>query len=212
MRHRAPRPLLDLIRPRSWPVALRPTAPALAVVAVVGTVCAASGVYDESPGQGGSVRAVDPAESPSWLTSPDSDPTRDPAPTRPSSRGARQKASPTERPAPTRTRRADDERAARAEREAPPAPDLDAPETYASTVVTTPSSWQVQSSSDETATYECSLDGGAWQSCPARSRFSDLEPGQHTLAVRAVDASGNRDPSPAQLTFEARDKGHGPKP
>jgi hypothetical protein len=48
--------------------------------------------------------------------------------------------------------------------------------------------------------FQCQLDGGAWRSC--RSPFRDtVRIGKHTLAVRAVDAAGNVDGSPAHYKF-----------
>lgn len=46
-------------------------------------------------------------------------------------------------------------------------------------------------------TFECSLDGGAFMACPATFTTSALADGMHTLAVRARDAAGNVDATPA---------------
>jgi hypothetical protein len=53
------------------------------------------------------------------------------------------------------------------------------------------------SASDFAATYECSLDGSAYASCPKDFTTSALTEGAHTLAVRAKDVLGNVDPTPA---------------
>jgi uncharacterized protein (TIGR03382 family) len=53
-------------------------------------------------------------------------------------------------------------------------------------------------SSEAGVHYECSLDGEAYAPC---QDAYDVEPGQHTLRVRAVDAVGHRDPSPAVYTW-----------
>lgn len=50
---------------------------------------------------------------------------------------------------------------------------------------------------DETATYTCSLDGGAYSPCSPGTEYSGLTPGWHDFAVRARDAAGNVDASPA---------------
>lgn len=55
----------------------------------------------------------------------------------------------------------------------------------------------------ETATYTCSLDGTAYTPCSSPSSFWGLHPGWHTFAVRATDAAGNVDPSPAEVTWHA---------
>ena len=51
--------------------------------------------------------------------------------------------------------------------------------------------------SEPTAGFECSLDGSAFASCASPVLYSGLSAGGHTFAVRAVDAAGNADPTPA---------------
>ena len=51
------------------------------------------------------------------------------------------------------------------------------------------------------AGYECRLDGGDFAPCSAPFRSSGLPDGAHTLAVRAVDAAGNADTTPATRTW-----------
>lgn len=51
------------------------------------------------------------------------------------------------------------------------------------------------------AGFECRLDDGPFASCTSPLRLSDLAEGSHTLQVRAVDAVGNADPSPATVTW-----------
>jgi large repetitive protein len=63
------------------------------------------------------------------------------------------------------------------------------------------------SSSESPVTYECSLDGGAFVACNDPVTFQGLSEGPHTLAVRAVDAAGNRDSTPATYTWTVQ----GPK-
>ena len=47
--------------------------------------------------------------------------------------------------------------------------------------------------------------------CDSPSVYSDLKPGWHTFAVKAVDAAGNTDPSPAETRWLARN-GHATGP
>jgi len=58
-------------------------------------------------------------------------------------------------------------------------------------------------SANETgATFQCRLDGGAWASCNGSGpTYSGLAQGAHTFEVRATDAGGNVDPTPASRTW-----------
>lgn len=57
-------------------------------------------------------------------------------------------------------------------------------------------------SDDASATFECNLDGGGFAECPATYTTPTLALGTHTLEVRAIDALGNTDPTPAVYTWE----------
>jgi hypothetical protein len=59
------------------------------------------------------------------------------------------------------------------------------------------------SSGDPAAGFECSLDRAAFASCTSPYTPSPLTPGRHTFEVRAVDAAGNADPSPAAVVDPA---------
>ena len=56
-------------------------------------------------------------------------------------------------------------------------------------------------SSSEPATYQCSLDAGAWSSCGSSKTYQGLTAGEHSFQVRAVDPSGNVDATPAWRPF-----------
>lgn len=50
--------------------------------------------------------------------------------------------------------------------------------------------------------YECALDGGVFSACTSPRSLAALTVGVHTFAVRAIDATGNVDPTPAYATWE----------
>jgi RNA polymerase sigma factor (sigma-70 family) len=58
--------------------------------------------------------------------------------------------------------------------------------------------------SEPGASFECLLDGAGWTSCSSPRTYTGLGVGVHTFAVRAVDAVGNRDPTPATWRWERR--------
>ena len=51
------------------------------------------------------------------------------------------------------------------------------------------------------ATFQCMLDNRAWQSCNKTFRFN-VKVGKHRLLVRAVDAAGNVDATPARYKYK----------
>lgn len=57
------------------------------------------------------------------------------------------------------------------------------------------------SSSEAGVTYECNLDGAGFVPCSNPVTFAGLSAGEHTLEVRARDAAGNVDPTPARATW-----------
>jgi hypothetical protein len=56
-------------------------------------------------------------------------------------------------------------------------------------------------SSNEPGTLECQLDGTGWTTCEAPRSYTDLSEGAHTFAVRARDAAGNVDGTPATRSW-----------
>jgi DNA-directed RNA polymerase specialized sigma24 family protein len=56
-------------------------------------------------------------------------------------------------------------------------------------------------SDDSSATFECKLDGQSWSACSSGKTYSSLPQGKHAFRVRAKDASGTRDQSPAERTW-----------
>lgn len=61
-------------------------------------------------------------------------------------------------------------------------------------------------SPDTAATFQCSLDGVGWNGCSSPAALESLPDGGHTMAVRAVDAAGNADPSPATSSFSVNNQ------
>jgi hypothetical protein len=60
------------------------------------------------------------------------------------------------------------------------------------------------SSTEPGSTFECKLDKRPFAKCGSSKMFKHAKPGRHTLKVRAVDPSGNVDPSPAVARFRSR--------
>jgi hypothetical protein len=80
-------------------------------------------------------------------------------------------------------------------------PDTTPPDTLidagpAGTVTSTSAEFRF-SASESGATFTCALDGAAWSACTSPAGYSGLAPGGHSFAVRAADAAGNVDPTPA---------------
>ena len=58
--------------------------------------------------------------------------------------------------------------------------------------------------SDETgSSFECKVGKGKFKKCTSPLKVKDLEKGKTKVQIRAVDAAGNVDETPAKLTIEA---------
>ena len=90
-----------------------------------------------------------------------------------------------------------------------PAPDTAAPET---TITKGPKDKTKRKratfefgSSEAASTFECSLDGGAFGPCSSPNALK-VKRGHHTFSVRARDAAGNVDASPATDDWKVKRK------
>ncbi len=59
-------------------------------------------------------------------------------------------------------------------------------------------------SSEPGTSFECKLDSGSYAPCSSPKTTSHLTDGSHSFDVRATDAEGNTDPTPATRTFTVR--------
>ncbi len=57
------------------------------------------------------------------------------------------------------------------------------------------------SSTESGSSFECRVDSGAWSSCSSPWTTPSLSDGSHSVSVRATDAAGNTDGSPASRSF-----------
>jgi RHS repeat-associated protein len=62
------------------------------------------------------------------------------------------------------------------------------------------------------ASFECSLDSAGFAACSSPQGYDALGAGAHTFQVRARDAAGNVDPTPARRDFEVVPPGANPPP
>ena len=57
------------------------------------------------------------------------------------------------------------------------------------------------SSSEADSTFQCKVDDGSYSTCSSKSIFNVTGDGDHAVQVRAIDAAGNIDPTPASYTW-----------
>jgi len=57
------------------------------------------------------------------------------------------------------------------------------------------------SSSESGSAFQCKLDSGSWVSCISPKSYRGLTGGSHTFSVKAIDAAGNSDASPATRSW-----------
>lgn len=84
----------------------------------------------------------------------------------------------------------------------PPAPDTTAPETTISKRYLAVGTAKFWFGSNEGASFLCRLDKGDFKSCSSPRSYKHLKAGKHTFKVKAVDAAGNVDQSPAIARFQ----------
>ncbi len=66
------------------------------------------------------------------------------------------------------------------------------------------------SSDDPPSSFQCSVDGDAFAACASPQTTVTLSAGAHSFSVRATDAAGNVDPTPASRTFTINDPASSP--
>jgi hypothetical protein len=84
------------------------------------------------------------------------------------------------------------------------APDTTAPETTITTRParrTTKKKLTLAFSSEAGATFQCRVDDKAWRTCTSPFRLK-VKQGRHVVLVRAIDAAGNVDATPAKVRFK----------
>jgi CSLREA domain-containing protein len=57
-------------------------------------------------------------------------------------------------------------------------------------------------SSEAGSSFECKLDRKPFKPCKSPKKYKGLKPGKHVFKVRAIDAAGNVDPTPAKKKFK----------
>jgi Calcineurin-like phosphoesterase/Thrombospondin type 3 repeat len=89
---------------------------------------------------------------------------------------------------------------------APPPPDTAPPDTAitagpAEGITTTQADASFSFVSEDKSTFSCQLDGGGFLPCTSPMTYNSLSYSPHTFEVRATDAAGNTDDTPARRTW-----------
>jgi hypothetical protein len=61
-------------------------------------------------------------------------------------------------------------------------------------------------STEPDSTFKCRLDGSRWRSCESAQFYGGLSEGGHRFEVKAIDPSGNVDPTPAKRRWRIESK------
>ncbi len=68
-------------------------------------------------------------------------------------------------------------------------------------------------SNEAGATFQCSIDGGAFAGCTSPASYTDLTVGEeHSFRVKAIDTDSNQDPSPAEYEWTIAEPAPPPPP
>ena len=67
-------------------------------------------------------------------------------------------------------------------------------------------------SNESNSVFGCRIDAGTWGGCTSPKAYSGLADGNHTFEVRAKDAAGNVDPTPAVRSFTVQTSTSTPPP
>jgi hypothetical protein len=81
----------------------------------------------------------------------------------------------------------------------------------ASTTTSTTASFTV-SANESASSFDCKLDSGSWASCSTSVSYESLDDGAHAFSVRATDAAGNTDATPATQTWTVQAPAPPPPP
>jgi hypothetical protein len=77
------------------------------------------------------------------------------------------------------------------------------PKKMATTTSTTATFFFIGSDNDGVQKFQCDLDGGGWEDCTSGVTYTNLQAALvHVFQVKAIDLSGNEDPTPAIFNWK----------